>query len=79
MTALCHQISGIGRGQRQIIHQLDNLTNLLRGSLGEKSQQARTNKKVVTAHSDSAAVHVMVTVAFGCLGIFLARGLLARN
>ena len=79
LTAMCYQISGIARGQRQIMHQMDNLNNLLRGSLGEKSQQTRTNKKNITTDSNSVAATVIVVVAVGCLGIFLMKGLLTRK
>jgi uridine kinase len=79
LTAMCYQISGIARGQRQIMHQMDNLNNLLRGSLGEKSQQTRTNKKNITTDSNSIAATVIVVVAVGCLGIFLMKGLLTRK
>jgi len=78
LTAMCYQISGIARGQRQIMHQMDNLNNLLRGSLGEKSQQTRTNKKNIT-DSNSIATTVIVVVTAGCLGIFLMKGLLTRK
>ncbi|XP_039689223.1 inorganic pyrophosphatase TTM2 isoform X2 [Medicago truncatula] len=78
-SPLMDEISGIARGQRQIMHQMDNLNNLLRGSLGEKSQQTRTNKKNITTDSNSIAATVIVVVAVGCLGIFLMKGLLTRK
>ncbi|RDX91105.1 Uridine-cytidine kinase C, partial [Mucuna pruriens] len=73
MLKSIHLISGIGRSQRQIMHQLDNLNNLLRGSLGEKSHQTRTNKKSIDTESDSTGARVMAVVAVGCLGIFLMK------
>lgn len=39
------QVSGIARGQRQVMHQLDTLSNILRESLGQRSQQVRTNRR----------------------------------
>ncbi|KAK7306986.1 hypothetical protein VNO77_39656 [Canavalia gladiata] len=78
-SPLMDEVSGISRSQRQIIHQLDNLNNLLRGSLGEKSHQTRTNKKNIETTSESMGARVMVAVAVGCLGIFLMRGLLNRT
>jgi hypothetical protein len=79
LTAMCCQISGIARGQRQIMHQMDNLNNLLRGSLVEKSQQTRTNQKSITTDSNSIAASVIVVVAVGCLGIFLMNGFWTRK
>ncbi|KAG5062939.1 hypothetical protein JHK85_004122 [Glycine max] len=71
-----YRISSIGRSQRQIMHQLDNLNNLLRGSLGEKSHPTRTNsRKSIDMSSDSVGARVMVVAAVGCLGIFLMKDL----
>ncbi|TKY69463.1 Uridine-cytidine kinase C [Spatholobus suberectus] len=78
-SPLMDEISGIARSQRQIMHQLDNLNNLLRGSLGEKSHQTRTNRKSVDTASDSTGACVMTVVAVGCLGILLIKGLLNRK
>ncbi|KAI4314022.1 hypothetical protein L6164_026965 [Bauhinia variegata] len=80
-SPLAEEISSIPRSQRQIIHQLDNLNNLLRASLGERSQQMRTNKKNINAaDSEFTAVRVTLTaVAIGCFGIFLMKGLYSRN
>lgn len=79
LTTVCDQISSIARSQRQIMHQLDNLNNLLRGSSGEKSQQTRTNRRSIDRTADSMGTSVMAVVAVGCLGIFLMKGLLNRN
>ncbi|KAL9325146.1 hypothetical protein ACSQ67_005791 [Phaseolus vulgaris] len=76
---LMDEISSIARSQRQIMHQLDNLNNLLRGNSGEKSQQTRTNRRSIDTASDSMGTSVMAVVAVGCLGIFLMKGLLNRN
>lgn len=74
---LWNQISGIARGQRQIIHQLDNLNNLVRDNLGERSRQVKTtNKRSIIA--DVEPITVMLTLAVGGLGIFLIKGFLTR-
>ncbi|KAF7827912.1 uridine-cytidine kinase C [Senna tora] len=85
-SPLFEEISGIARGQRQIVHQLDSLNNLLRGRLSEKCQSSnktRTSTKTMAAksesESESSSVPIMVTVVIGCLGIFLMKGLLSRN
>ncbi|XP_057421373.1 inorganic pyrophosphatase TTM2-like isoform X2 [Lotus japonicus] len=69
----------IAMGQRQIIHQLDNLNNLLCGNTGDKPHQTRTNRKSVAPYSDSTGPNLILAVAVGCLGIFLVKGLLTRN
>ncbi|XP_020224520.1 inorganic pyrophosphatase TTM2 [Cajanus cajan] len=78
-SPLVDEISGISRSQRQIMHQLDNLNNLIRGSLGEKSHQTRTSRKSPDPESDSTGARIMAAVAVGCLGIFLMKGLLNRK
>ncbi|PNY10781.1 uridine-cytidine kinase C-like protein [Trifolium pratense] len=78
-SPLTDEISGIARGQRQIMHQMDNLNNLLRGSLVEKSQQTRTNQKSINTDSNSNTASVIVVVAVGCLGIFLMKGFWTRK
>ncbi|XP_075656517.1 inorganic pyrophosphatase TTM2 isoform X2 [Castanea sativa] len=76
-SPLMEEISGIARGQRQIIHQLDNLNNLVRDNLGERSRQVKTtNKRSIIA--DVEPITVMLTLAVGGLGIFLIKGFLTR-
>lgn len=76
-SPLMEEISGIARGQRQIIHQLDNLSNLVRANLGESSRQVKTNKRSIMA--DVQPITVMITLAVGGLGIFLIKGFLTRH
>ncbi|KAJ7943258.1 Uridine-cytidine kinase C [Quillaja saponaria] len=78
-SPLMEEISGIARGQRQIMHQLDNLNNLLRGSIGERSQQARTIRKSSTFDAEPVVVRLMLTLAVGGVGIFLFKSFLNRN
>ncbi|KAJ7953996.1 uridine-cytidine kinase C-like [Quillaja saponaria] len=78
-SPLMEEISGIARGQRQIMHQLDNLNNLLRGSLGERSQQAKTNRKHLTVDAETIVVRLMLTLAVGGVGIFFFKSFLYRN
>ncbi|XP_023873066.1 inorganic pyrophosphatase TTM2 isoform X2 [Quercus suber] len=76
-SPLMEEISGVARGQRQIIHQLDNLNNLVRDNLGERSRQVKTtNKRSLIA--DVEPITVMLTLAVGGLGIFLIKGFLTR-
>ncbi|XP_058747548.1 inorganic pyrophosphatase TTM2-like isoform X1 [Vicia villosa] len=72
-SPLIDEISGITRGQRQIMHQMDNLNNLLRGGIGERSQQTRINNKSIVTDLNYVGASIVVVVAVGCLGIFLTR------
>ncbi|MBA0667789.1 hypothetical protein Goklo_000829 [Gossypium klotzschianum] len=79
-SPIMEEISSVARGQRQIMHQLDNLSNLLREGIGERSQAASTRKKnMMAGGEDSIKVPVILTLAIGGLGIFLYRGILTRH
>ncbi|XP_055809810.1 inorganic pyrophosphatase TTM2 [Solanum dulcamara] len=67
---LMEELSNVARGQRQIMHQLDNLSNLLRDRLGEQSRQARTSKR---RDFNSIRVPLIVTLAVSGLGFFLFK------
>ncbi|KAM5567549.1 inorganic pyrophosphatase TTM2 [Rosa sericea] len=74
------EISNITRGQRQIMHQLDNLNNLLRESMGERNRPARTNSsKGMDARSEPLTVPLAVTLAVGVLGVIIYKGILNRS
>ncbi|KAK2983917.1 hypothetical protein RJ640_017838 [Escallonia rubra] len=78
-STLVEEISSIARGQRQIMHQLDGLGNLVRENLGERSRQARTRRKSIIADLEPTRVSLILTLAFGGLGIFLFKGFLPRS
>ncbi|KAH0671052.1 hypothetical protein KY289_025545 [Solanum tuberosum] len=67
---LMEELSNVARGQRQIMHQLDSLSNLLRDRLGEQSRQARTSKR---RDLNSIRVPLIVTLAVSGLGFFLFK------
>ncbi|KAI8023416.1 Inorganic pyrophosphatase TTM2, partial [Camellia lanceoleosa] len=49
-SPLMEEISTIARGQRQILHQIDNLSSLFSETLREQSRhQARTERKSIMA------------------------------
>lgn len=76
MSHLFHkQVLLIGRGQRQIMHQLDNLSNLLHEYWGERSRQERTERANRSIDFDSMIVPLIITLAVGGLSIFLLKGL----
>ncbi|XP_065880003.1 inorganic pyrophosphatase TTM2 [Euphorbia lathyris] len=70
-SPLMEEISGIARGQRQVMHQLDTLSNLLRESSGERSQQARTNRRGLI--SDFEMTKVALVLSVGILGVGMFR------
>ncbi|KAL0396865.1 UNVERIFIED_CONTAM: Inorganic pyrophosphatase TTM2 [Sesamum calycinum] len=79
-SSLTDELSSIMRGQRQVMHQLDNLCNLLHKCLGERSQHDRKRKECQMA--DTAPVTtstILASLAIGGLGIFLVKGSLSRN
>lgn len=69
----------IARSQRQIMHQLDNLTNFLRVNAEERSRQLRSEKKSITTDFETIRVPILLTLAIGGLGIIFFKGLLPRN
>ncbi|XP_044492119.1 inorganic pyrophosphatase TTM2-like isoform X3 [Mangifera indica] len=78
-SPLMEEISSIARGQRQVMHQLDSLSNLLRGSLGERSRQVRKTQGSITADVEPIKVPLILSLAIGGLGIFLFKSYLTRN
>ncbi|XP_062163350.1 inorganic pyrophosphatase TTM2 [Alnus glutinosa] len=79
-SPLMEELSVIARGQRQIVHQLDSLSNLLRESSGERSRQVRSSRKsIIMAKVEPFAGPIMFSLAVGGLGIFLIKGFLTRS
>ncbi|XP_011077677.1 uridine-cytidine kinase C isoform X2 [Sesamum indicum] len=79
-SSLTDELSSIIRGQRQVMHQLDNLCNLLHKCLGERPQHDKKRKERQMA--DAAPVTtstILASLAIGGLGIFLVKGSLSRN
>lgn len=65
------QISGIVRGQRQVMHQLDTLSNLLRESLGQRSEQVRRGRRSMIPDIEITKIAVILSV--GVLGFSMLR------
>ncbi|XP_048136025.1 inorganic pyrophosphatase TTM1-like isoform X3 [Rhodamnia argentea] len=72
-TPLMEEIQVIARSQRQIMHQLDSLSKLLHEFWGERTRQARTND--ATMMTDAVTVPIVLTLAFGGLGLILFKTL----
>ncbi|XP_010031358.2 inorganic pyrophosphatase TTM1 isoform X2 [Eucalyptus grandis] len=76
-SPLMEEILVIARSQRQIMHQLDNLSNLLHDYWGERTRQARTND--VTSMADVVTIPIVLTLAFGGLGLILLKTLTTQR
>ncbi|PIN12749.1 Armadillo/beta-Catenin/plakoglobin [Handroanthus impetiginosus] len=79
-SSLMEELSSISRSQRQVMHQLDNLSNLLREKLGEKSDRDRRQRRSESCENDPTRISMIIaSLAVGGFGIFLFKGLLSRN
>ncbi|XP_038892465.1 inorganic pyrophosphatase TTM2 [Benincasa hispida] len=80
-SPIMDEISGISRGQRQVMHQLDCLSNLLRerDSAGDRSRQVRTKKKTIMPDPEPLTLPLLLTLAVGGVGIVLYKSFLSRN
>ncbi|XP_050237263.1 inorganic pyrophosphatase TTM1-like isoform X2 [Mercurialis annua] len=78
-SPLMEEILLIARGQRQIIYQLDNLSNIVHENWGEKSRHARTDRTSRAVDVDSITLPLVLTLAVGALGIFLFRGFTSQK
>ncbi|XP_048329617.2 inorganic pyrophosphatase TTM1 isoform X1 [Ziziphus jujuba] len=74
-SLLTEEILSISRGQRQIMHQIDNMNNLLREYSGERLRQGRTDGTGRNIDIDSVGVPLFLTLAIGGLGVLLFRSL----
>nr|XP_009766535.1 PREDICTED: uridine-cytidine kinase C-like isoform X1 [Nicotiana sylvestris]XP_009766536.1 PREDICTED: uridine-cytidine kinase C-like isoform X1 [Nicotiana sylvestris]XP_009766537.1 PREDICTED: uridine-cytidine kinase C-like isoform X1 [Nicotiana sylvestris] len=79
-SSLMEEVLLIGRSQRQIMHQIDNLSNILRELNGERSRQGRTDRTEGMAEVvESIGVPLLLTLAIGGVGIFLFRTLSSQK
>lgn len=75
-SPLMEEVLLIARGQRQIMHQLDNLTNLLHEHRGERSRADAINS---TVDIDSITFPLILTLAIGGLGVLLFSSMTSRK
>ncbi|XP_010428356.1 PREDICTED: uridine-cytidine kinase C isoform X1 [Camelina sativa] len=72
-SPLMEEVVLVARGQRQIMHQMDTLSNLLREYVGERTRierldSNRTNS--TTQNLGSSTATILLGLAIGCVGIF---------
>ncbi|KAG5546541.1 hypothetical protein RHGRI_018654 [Rhododendron griersonianum] len=78
-SPLMEEVLLIARGQRQIMHQIDNLSNLLNEYQRERPREGRTDVTSRTIDVESIGVSIILTLAIGGLGIFLFRSLSSQK
>ncbi|KAI3820158.1 hypothetical protein L1987_14016 [Smallanthus sonchifolius] len=78
-TPLMEEVLLIARGQRQLMHQLDNLSNLLRDYVTEKGKHDQADKTSRLTEIESFGVPVIAALAIGGLGFLLCRTLYSQK
>lgn len=73
-SPIMEEILLIGRSQRQIIHQIDNLNNILREYSDERSRQGRTDRTGRIAYVESIGIPAVISLVMGAFGVLLYRG-----
>ncbi|XP_072964534.1 inorganic pyrophosphatase TTM2-like [Typha angustifolia] len=74
-SSLMEEIVLISRGQRQIIHQLDNLSNLLHQKVDELSRQERSVYRYRLLDVDKMGNPLILMLVLGGIGSFVLRSL----
>lgn len=78
-SPIMEEVLLVSRGQRQIMHQLDNLSNLLREYFGERSRQERADKAAAGVFElDTIGIPLALALAVGGLGVFLYKGTFSK-
>ncbi|WVZ11122.1 hypothetical protein V8G54_015652 [Vigna mungo] len=78
-SPLMDEVLVIARGQRQIMHQLDTLSNLLHEYFGERSRLGRPNQTGRMREPDSIAIPVVLTLVIGVVGVFLFKSVTSQK
>ncbi|KAI7733763.1 hypothetical protein M8C21_015226 [Ambrosia artemisiifolia] len=76
---LMEEVLLIARGQRQLMHQVDNLSNLLRDYATEKGKPDRAEKTSRFTEIESFGVPIIAALAIGGLGFLLSRTLYSQK
>ncbi|XP_076903513.1 inorganic pyrophosphatase TTM1-like isoform X1 [Bidens hawaiensis] len=78
-TPLMEEVLLIARGQRQLMHQLDNISNLLRDYVSEKDHVDRSDKTNRFTEIESVGVPFIAALAIGGLEFLLCRTLYSQK
>ncbi|KAK8657757.1 hypothetical protein V6N13_035980 [Hibiscus sabdariffa] len=74
-SPLMEEVLVIARAQRQIMHQLDNLSNLLHEYRGERCRQERVERTNKTIDVATIGVPVILSLAMGGLAVIFFKSL----
>ncbi|KAK4426908.1 Inorganic pyrophosphatase TTM1 [Sesamum alatum] len=72
-SPLMEEVLLIARGQRQIMHQIDNLSSLLHEYYGERPLQGRTHQTGGVLDVGSIGIPLLLSMAVAGIGILLLR------
>ncbi|XP_004508634.1 inorganic pyrophosphatase TTM1 [Cicer arietinum] len=78
-SPLMEEVLLVARGQRQIMHQLDTLSNLMQEYFGERSRLGKTDQASRMREVESLAVPLVLTLAIGAVSLFLFKGLTSKK
>ncbi|GMJ00069.1 triphosphate tunnel metalloenzyme 1 [Hibiscus trionum] len=78
-SPLMEEVLVIARAQRQIMHQLDNLSNLIHEYRGERCRQERVDRTNKTIDVEAIGVPVILSLAIGGLGVILYKSLTSHK
>ncbi|XP_068641511.1 inorganic pyrophosphatase TTM2 [Aristolochia californica] len=71
---LVEEVAQISRGQRQIMHHLENLRNLLHENIGELTRNRRSKSKISFTESD-LMYPIVIALTISSVGILFMKGL----
>ncbi|GAU18996.1 hypothetical protein TSUD_193340 [Trifolium subterraneum] len=78
-SPLMEEVLLVARGQRQIMHQLDTLSNLMHEYFGERSRPGRTDQAGRVREVESVAIPLVLTLAIGAVGVLFFKGLTSKK
>ncbi|XP_008453334.1 inorganic pyrophosphatase TTM2 isoform X2 [Cucumis melo] len=78
-SPLLEEIQNIQRAQRQIILQVDNLSNLLREHSSERSRREKDEGRWRITDLGSISTPVLLTLAIGSVGLLLFKSMTSRK
>ncbi|KAK6128261.1 hypothetical protein DH2020_037999 [Rehmannia glutinosa] len=79
-SPIMEEVLFIARAQRQIMHQIDNLSSLLHEYYGERCNQGRTNQTIGGLPDiGSIAIPLLLSLTVGGIGILLLRSVSSQK
>ncbi|MBA0689368.1 hypothetical protein Goari_007099 [Gossypium aridum] len=78
-SPVMEEVLVIARAQRQIMHQLDNLSNLIHEYRGERCRRERNDRSNRAIDVETIGVPLIFTLAIGGLGVILFRNITSQK